>query len=214
MPSTVVVVCPSCENKLKIPDEYVGKKIRCKKCTTVFAAKPARAPAPAKATVTEPKPEPVAVADQDSDDIDSDKAYGLGGMDLTPRCPTCAAELESENQVICLSCGYNLRTRVKVETKKIYETETGDVINWLLPGIGCLVAVIVLIVIDIICWVNMTEWCKGSILEKEGGGWYLKPGAFTFYIVLASAFIIIPCAKFAFKRLVIDNKPPEQIKKK
>jgi len=42
----VTVACPSCGVKLNVPDNFLGKKVRCASCSTVFEAK-ATAPAPA-----------------------------------------------------------------------------------------------------------------------------------------------------------------------
>jgi predicted Zn finger-like uncharacterized protein len=35
---TVEIICPSCNSKLRIPDQAVGKQVRCPNCTTVFIA--------------------------------------------------------------------------------------------------------------------------------------------------------------------------------
>ncbi|HEV3143180.1 MAG TPA: hypothetical protein VGZ47_04775, partial [Gemmataceae bacterium] len=41
-----VVECPSCGKKLKVPDEYIGKKVRCSDCNGTFVSEkpPAKAP--------------------------------------------------------------------------------------------------------------------------------------------------------------------------
>ena len=48
MPATVT--CPSCGVTLKVPDSFLGKKVRCASCSAVFEAK---APAPLPAAVDE-----------------------------------------------------------------------------------------------------------------------------------------------------------------
>src|SRR5438128_1338716 len=35
----VTVACPSCGVKLNVPDNFLGKKVRCASCATVFEAK-------------------------------------------------------------------------------------------------------------------------------------------------------------------------------
>ena len=42
----VTIACPSCGVKLNVPDNFLGKKVRCASCSTVFEAK-AAPPAPA-----------------------------------------------------------------------------------------------------------------------------------------------------------------------
>src|ERR1700722_3700703 len=33
------VQCPSCKQKLRVPDNLLGKKVKCPKCATIFDAK-------------------------------------------------------------------------------------------------------------------------------------------------------------------------------
>src|SRR5271167_2093696 len=33
-----VTTCPKCAEKLRLPDEFLGKKVRCAQCSTVFEA--------------------------------------------------------------------------------------------------------------------------------------------------------------------------------
>lgn len=40
----VTVACPSCNVKLNIPDSFLGKKVRCATCSTVFEARAVGAP--------------------------------------------------------------------------------------------------------------------------------------------------------------------------
>src|SRR5207237_3393102 len=41
----VTVSCPSCGVTLNVPDNFLGKKVRCASCSTVFEAKAAPPPA-------------------------------------------------------------------------------------------------------------------------------------------------------------------------
>jgi predicted Zn finger-like uncharacterized protein len=49
----IVINCPSCGRKLRVPDELLGKKVRCPGCQTMFAGRPEpSAPVPAAATAS------------------------------------------------------------------------------------------------------------------------------------------------------------------
>ena len=76
------------------------------------------------------------------------------GADV-PRCPLCAKELDPPDAIICIHCGFNTVTRVKADTKKVWEPDTSDWINHLGPGILAAVICVAILVIDIVCWVNM-----------------------------------------------------------
>ena len=39
---TMVISCPECGTKMKVPESTFGKKVRCKKCEQVFAVRPPR----------------------------------------------------------------------------------------------------------------------------------------------------------------------------
>lgn len=87
----IVVECPSCGQKLKVPENLEGKKVRCSKCQGTFTAE---APAPPPPPPEEPAEQP---PDDDYDDRpkrrskrrrdDEDDGYrgapGRGGMLLT-----------------------------------------------------------------------------------------------------------------------------------
>jgi uncharacterized Tic20 family protein len=58
----LVIPCPSCKAKLKVPETAIGKKVKCPGCQTPItvtdpAAKPAPAPAPAKVKAPAPPPD-------------------------------------------------------------------------------------------------------------------------------------------------------------
>src|SRR6266436_5831080 len=48
--------CPSCNRKLRVPDELLGKKVKCPTCGTVFQADESAAPAPSVREEDEPSP--------------------------------------------------------------------------------------------------------------------------------------------------------------
>ena len=36
----VIAVCPNCSNGAPVPEEATGKKVKCKKCATIFVVEP------------------------------------------------------------------------------------------------------------------------------------------------------------------------------
>lgn len=42
----ITVDCPSCNRKLRVPDDLLGKKVKCPTCSTTFTAEEAAAPPP------------------------------------------------------------------------------------------------------------------------------------------------------------------------
>jgi DNA-directed RNA polymerase subunit M/transcription elongation factor TFIIS len=238
MPATLDVSCPNCGKQLKVPAELEGKKVKCKDCQEVFAIKapkkaaaakpaaPKAAPKPAPKPAPPPAPEPEKSPFLDEDD-DENLPAGVAPKPMeviresdAPRCPHCAKELDPPTATVCKSCGYNNKTRIKHETKKVIASDAGDWASHLGPGIIAAVIAIGLIVVDIFCWVNMSGWIAGSALEKEGKNpvtgdteYYVKPGAFIAFIIAASLAIIVPATRFAFRRLVMNAKPLEKVKK-
>lgn len=226
MPATLDVSCPNCGKGFKVPSEFEGKRVKCKGCQEVFAVKapgrgagkpPAKAPPPPPAP---PKPEETKspFADDD-DDQGTPNPLGVIKEDDIPRCPHCAKELDPPDALICIHCGFNNRTRVKAESKKVVAAGASDYMSHLAPGIVALLIVIGLVVLDIVCLSNMRGWMEGSIFEmddKDLSGqkkMLVKPGAFVTMIIAVSLVIILPAAKFAFRRLVLENKPEEKVKK-
>jgi hypothetical protein len=58
----ILINCPSCGRKLRVPDELLGKKVRCPGCQTMFAGTPEpAAPVPAAATTAPADPPAPAV---------------------------------------------------------------------------------------------------------------------------------------------------------
>jgi hypothetical protein len=67
-------------------------------------------------------------------DQDDGKPYGVATEELGPRCPECANDMGPDD-VICLTCGYNVNLRQRIQTKKLVHQTGFDVFIWLLPGI-------------------------------------------------------------------------------
>ena len=187
--------------------------------------------APGKAKATQAKPQaapkdappapPADIArvnyrgDQDDED-EGPKEYVLAKTDDSlPRCPFCATEMASVDARICLHCGYNTRTRQRPEVKQVYGASGGQVFLWLLPGIFCVLVMIGLLVWYIVFWANIEGWMADGWFEDEKGPPVtylvgLGPGFTRLYLALLTLAIYVPLGRFAYKRLVKNNKAPER----
>ncbi|HTU16512.1 MAG TPA: hypothetical protein VMG10_00490 [Gemmataceae bacterium] len=211
MATPILLVCPECGKQIKAPDNVLGKKVRCKFCQAAFVAKkgtdkitPGKAEKPAKTPAVKPAPaKPAKPADDDEEDANP---YGLVDISLSARCPNCANEMESEDAVICLVCGYNTMTRERAQTRKVYDLTTGEHILWLLPGIACAVAVFSLIGFNIWYLVKISDLVEGS---DNFFVWVWGIGGIKLWVVIMSLFGLWFAGKFAFKRLILHPKPPE-----
>jgi len=221
------VKCPTCGKALKVPAALVGKKVKCKGCDTAFAVAAPKAKPPAKpgghaVPAAEPEKPKSPFLDDDDDELDEEgrvKAMGVVKESDAPRCPHCTVELDPPDAVVCYRCGFNNVTRVKSETKKIIEADAGDWMSHLGPGIAALLICIALIVTDVVCFIYMSEWLEGSFLEMDEKDilgkkkMFVKPGAFVTLIIGFSMVAILPLGRFAFRRLVLNYKPEERVKK-
>ncbi len=234
MAATIVVTCPECKKQLKGPAELEGKRIRCKACGHTFTAlaDPARKaepnspptkakaapkaephPPPAKAkTVPKAEPEsppktkaaakgvPKGKADAHAFALKEEKEaknpYQLGEVSLKPRCPQCAAELESEDAVICIACGYNTQTRTRMTTKMTIEATTMEWVAWLTPGIICAGVCLVMLGIIAFLWLILPGLLEGYLWIRIYGSVFAGFGGWF-------------AGRFAFKRLVLNPRPPE-----
>jgi len=212
MAGSFVIACPECGKQIKVTEEVFGKKIRCKECGTAFpvkksSAKPVKSPASAKPAAQSAKPAPV-------DDEDDGNPYALAKTDDgIPRCPHCVKVLESVDARICLNCGYDLVTRTHFKTKKVYEATGEEKFKWRLPGILCVIGIVVLITVSIIVMVKTTGYMKDGLLHDNEEGkdkFIIHPGCFKLFNGLLTAFICFHLGRFAYKRLVVNNQPPER----
>jgi hypothetical protein len=210
MATTIVIVCPECKRPVKAPDNVIGKKVRCRFCQAAFVARkgPDKPPAgksakaPAKASAHKPAKPGKSAHDEEDEDPNP---YGVTTLDLTPRCPNCANELESEDAVICLHCGYNTRTREQYKTHKVFDTTLGEYLLWLLPGIACALVVLAVIGFDVWYLMKIDDMVDKSVWWGEA----LCHGGIKLWIVIMSLFTIYFTGKFAIKRLVLHPRPPE-----
>src|SRR6516225_3042956 len=133
MAARTIITCPECNKKFKGKEDLHGKKIRCPFCKEPFvvadaeeddehATIPPRGSGKGAAKKADGKAPAALPAGRESDD-EFDQAsnpYGVTKLDLAPRCPNCANEMESEEAVVCLFCGYNTLTRTWGKTKKVF----------------------------------------------------------------------------------------------
>jgi hypothetical protein len=207
MTAAITVTCPGCVKPMRAPAAARGKKVRCKACGHVFVvpAEPtAKAPAAKKqqddGLIAESPTIPLAHEDPADDD---GKPYGVTTLDLTPRCPHCANELE-DGAVVCLHCGYNTQSRDFHRTRKVADVTGGDIFVWLLPGILCVILILILIGFDI--WYCLS--IKDLVGDDESWSW-IGSGAIRLWLVIFSIFGMWHAGKFAFYRLILHPHPPE-----
>lgn len=199
MATTFVIACPDCGKQVKVSDEHVGKRVKCKECGTVYPVKApaAKGPPPApgkpkatkaqagKGTRVKPPPPPTkaeapeAPAEvepagyryvEDDEDPNAPKQYTVQQDESTlPRCPFCAVEMESAEALICLNCGYNTRTRQRPEVRQVYAPTAMEWFLWWLPAILCILIMIGMLVWYIIFWMRIEGWMADSWFEDEPG---------------------------------------------
>ncbi|MBY0459483.1 MAG: hypothetical protein K2V38_19345 [Gemmataceae bacterium] len=220
--ATADIDCPNCGKTLSVPDKYFGKKIKCKHCAHPLQVNPPGAKADKGTPKDEPKPAaPYKFQEPDDDDTAKPNPLGVIAESDVPRCPHCAKELDPPDAKVCIHCGFNNVTRTKAESKKVWAPDANDYINHLAPGVLALILFAVLVTIDVVFYLNMRSWMEGSFLESEQNdptdptrkAMLVRPGAF---IILTWAITVMPLigtARFAIKRLFIDNQPMERLKK-
>ena len=126
-------------------------------------------------------------------------------MDLAPRCPFCAHEMESADAVICLRCGYNIQTRARVETKLTIETTSADYFQWWLPAFVCIFGILLLIGWNVLFILLIAPGLKeDSVFFLISGGWAKV------WQAIISAFLCFFMGKFAVQRLIFNPTPPEK----
>jgi hypothetical protein len=201
MAETITIICPTCEKSIKAPESVVGKKIRCKGCGETFTAKAPKAP---KASKEKPpkKSDAIKVAGEEEEGAG---AYGMRDEYLGARCPECA-EAMGDDDVICLNCGYNTVTRLKAGVRKVKEQTGGDVFLWLLPGILCVIAALLLL-----------TWLTGNLIFRATRTDLAQYDKLTVNIAdccllwfsIFQIWLIYKSTRFAIKRLIQNPSPPE-----
>jgi hypothetical protein len=217
MPAMIPINCPHCKKENNGPAELMGKKLRCKNCGETFTVQRSKVPA-AKTATSKPIKQTKTAKEEDSPilalapEVEEEgpaRPYAVTDLDLTPRCPHCANEIE-EGDLICLHCGYNTQTRERFTTRKTIEHTGMDYFLWLLPGVLCVILVLLCIAGMTYAWVkfddhyaaNKEEWWVGVAF-----GMFAK-----IYSTVIQLFIVYFAGRFAIKRLILHPTPPEKIK--
>jgi hypothetical protein len=232
MAATTVISCPACQKKFKGRSDLQGKKVRCPSCQHTFLVEamatdqvgadeqPAKARA---ATVAPPKPPPMPKAPtkpaakpkpppppskpvDDDDEEGGENPYGVTELDLAPRCPHCAEEMESADAVICLFCGYNTLTREIGHTSTVIAATGGEQFMWLLPGILNALSVVFLTVFCLWFSLALPEMSKGTKVA------FLDHESMRMWATLIALAGMWPAGFFAYKRLIMEPRPPEKKK--
>jgi hypothetical protein len=81
---------------------------------------------------------------------------------------------------------------------------------WWGPAILCILVSIALLVLDVFAYLRRQSWF--DFLQNDDKSWIINPGAFSLWIFLLSMAVVVPSVRFAVKRLVLNHRPPEQIK--
>ena len=132
------VVCHACGKKYKWNEQYAGRKIKCS-CGATFRMVRAAPVAPTESLLSDPKPDQQEPALTDLIDLESsvqktppplpsrstdDGLLEVAGSppplpsaDTPSHCPKCSAPL-ARGAVICVSCGFNLKTGTSIRTSK------------------------------------------------------------------------------------------------
>lgn len=223
MPATISITCPSCKKHMTGPAAALGKKVKCKACSNVFVAKVdgagaqpakggAKAEGPAsgskgKAPATKGnKPEVDKNRLLDPDDSDPGKGYGFEEQkqDEIARCPQCAYELESVDAVVCLTCGYNLLTRRRLQMQKIYERTFMDWVAWYTPTTFAILGCLISIAFGVFLWTGLVWWY---------GDWWFSHFSVQVWFTVFAAGGAWYSGKYAFKRIYYQPVPPEKLKR-
>jgi DNA-directed RNA polymerase subunit RPC12/RpoP len=220
MAGATAITCPECNKKFKGKEDLNGKKIRCPFCKEPFvvsfsqakdsaragakvAAKEKKAEAPPPAKAPEPPPQ---TSPAGNDDEDGGNPYGVTDLDLTYRCPHCTKPMKDEQAVVCIYCGYNTLTREHGHTEKIEEDTFGERFMWLLPGLVGALFVVLLVLYMIYFSIQLPVAIRGSWAEL------FDHESMRMWNAAISLILIWGMGFFAFKRLVLNPKPPPKVK--
>jgi len=107
----LIIDCPSCSRKLRVPDELIGKAVKCPTCEHTFAATTAQA-----STTLPPVPPPApavadssaAVGDEPSVSFKAEGQRSQGLDDNLWLCPSCGERIEKD-AARCRFCGEEIK---------------------------------------------------------------------------------------------------------
>jgi DNA-directed RNA polymerase subunit RPC12/RpoP len=210
MAESPIITCPDCSKRFKGKENLQGKKIRCPFCSHPFVvpledAAPARPGSKGKSGAAKTSPikaavPPAKAKPSDDDDEDNPNPYGVTHLDLAPRCPNCANEMESEKAVVCLHCGYNTLTRTWGATKRTYAATGGEQFMHLLPGLICATVIFLFVLGQIFYCTVFPRLVRGSWAE------FLDHESLRMWFTLIMLAICWGVGLFVFNRLVLNPK--------
>lgn len=207
MADVLDVACPKCKKTLKVPSQFVGKRVKCRGCQEAFEVQTPPGPNPDQQRTT-----------WDEGDDEAAPLKIIQESDI-PRCPHCAKELDPPDAIICLNCGFNNRTRVRVETKRVYEATVGEWVSHLFPGVGSFIAIVTILVLNVLVIVSMRYWMRDGLLESDDLGpdgekkFFVSPGFFIMLSLFVSIGMIAPLVRVWYKRMFVNYLPPEEAMK-
>lgn len=196
-----VITCPECQKKFKGKADLQGKKIRCPFCKEPFVV-PSEAIQAAPAAVTA-APEAPAVSAAPDDELDINP-YGASELDLAPRCPNCANEMENEDATICLHCGYNTLTRQWGKTEKRLGSSGGQRFMHLLPAILTAFGLLVLLLVLLLYCLVMPYYVVGSWMA------FTDHESLRLWLTMICLGIFWAGGTYCYKRFVVNPLPEEK----
>jgi predicted Zn finger-like uncharacterized protein len=114
---TLIVDCPACTRKLRVPDDLLGMKVKCPSCMTMFTASESPAPEPAAVPPAPSAPAPSAPASSEpaasapapapaspSDEPASAPSSATSSLASNKICPGCRESIPIEARR-CRHCG-------------------------------------------------------------------------------------------------------------
>jgi hypothetical protein len=144
-------------------------------------------------------------------DEGDENPYVITELDDTARCPFCAKEMESAEAIICLNCGYNTQSRRIAQTRRVHAITFWDWCKWLSPGIACVLVILAVLAFDLwFCFGKRKDWWDP--MDEDWGVSFSR--GFRVWVSVMALGLMWVAAKFAFRRLVLNPKPPEIEKKK
>jgi hypothetical protein len=108
---TITFTCSGCGRRLKVSEVYRGKRTKCPECAAVSVVPAGDEPPPAEEGAIQEAPAESGVARVG---LAPGQAEGIGVSELGRTCPGCRKVLPRD-AVLCVDCGYDLRTGRRLE---------------------------------------------------------------------------------------------------
>ena len=131
--------------------------------------------------------------------------YGVKTQTLARLCPVCTKEMEDDNAIICLYCGYNTLTRQAGKVEKTIGITSQQHLIYLLPALGtavfCCCAILFLLYFCLIYPYHVSN----TFLE------FTDHESVRLGLILSFLAIIWSGGMFCFKKF-IENPKPDEVK--